>query len=85
MVATSLGHNKLYYLDEIGKETCYVGNGDESLLWHKRMGHIHFDNLVKISKKGGVKEIPEITKPTNSICKHYWHGKLLELWLMCCP
>ena len=39
------------------------------------MGHIHFDNLVKISNKQVVREIPKITKPTNVICKHCQHGK----------
>ena len=39
------------------------------------MGNIHFENLVKIRKKQVVKEMPEITKPTNVICKHCQHGK----------
>ena len=52
-----------------------MGKEDESWLWYKRMGLIHFDNLVKISKKQVVIEMPEITKPTNVICKHCQHGK----------
>ena len=43
------------------------------------MGHINFDNIVKISKKQVVGEIPEITKPTNVICKHCQHGKQTEV------
>ena len=39
------------------------------------MGHINIDNLVKISKKEVVREMPEITKPTNVICKQCQHGK----------
>jgi hypothetical protein len=39
------------------------------------MSHIHFDNIVKISKKQVVREIIEITKPTNTMCKHCQHGK----------
>jgi transposase InsO family protein len=39
------------------------------------MGHIHFDNLVKISKREVVREIPQITKPTNILCKHCQQGK----------
>ena len=39
------------------------------------MGHIHFENLIKISNKQVVREMPEITKPTNVICKHCQHGK----------
>jgi hypothetical protein len=34
------------------------------------MGHIHFDNLVKVNKREAVREMPQITKPTNTLCKH---------------
>ena len=34
------------------------------------MGHIHFDNLVKVSKREAIREIPQIMKPTNTLCKH---------------
>jgi hypothetical protein len=34
------------------------------------MGHIKFDNLVKVIKNELVREIPQITKPTNTLCKH---------------
>jgi hypothetical protein len=33
------------------------------------MGHIHFDKLVKVSKKEAVREIIEIMKPTNTLCR----------------
>ena len=39
------------------------------------MGHINFDNLVKIRKKEVVREILEITKPANAMCKHCQYGK----------
>jgi transposase InsO family protein len=38
------------------------------------MGHIHFDNLVKFSKREAVREIPQITKPINTLCKHCQQG-----------
>ena len=47
-------------LDEIKRESCYLGKEDESWLWHGRMGHIHYDNLVKINKKQVVIEMPNI-------------------------
>ena len=43
---------------------------DESLLWHRRMGHLKFDNLVKISKKRVVRSLPKIIKPPNHVCRH---------------
>jgi transposase InsO family protein len=39
------------------------------------MGHINFDNLVKVRKKEAVGEIPQIMKPTNTLCKHCQRGK----------
>jgi hypothetical protein len=39
------------------------------------MGHMNFENLVKISRKEAIKEMPEISKPTNTLCKHYLQGK----------
>ena len=38
------------------------------------MGHINFNNLVKISRKRVVRDTPDITKSLNSICKHCQHG-----------
>jgi hypothetical protein len=38
------------------------------------MGHIHFYNLVKVSKREAVKEIPQITKPASTLCKHCQQG-----------
>jgi hypothetical protein len=67
--------NNIYILNEIKEERCCLGKEDESWLWHRRMGHIHFDNLVKINKKQSIREIPKITKPTNTMCKHCQHGK----------
>ena len=48
---------------------------DESLLWHRRTGHLNFDNLVKISQKEVVRNIPKIIKPQNHVCRHCLHGK----------
>jgi hypothetical protein len=59
-----------YVLKEIGKEICCLGKDDEIWLWHKRMGHINFDNLVKIRRREIVREMPKISKPTNNLCKH---------------
>jgi hypothetical protein len=61
----------IYVLNEIGKERCFLGQEDESWLWHRRMGHINFDNLFKVSKKEAVREMFEISKPTNILCKHF--------------
>jgi hypothetical protein len=66
--------NNIYVLSEIGNEKCFLGKEDESWLWHRRMGHIHFDNLVKVIKREAVREMSQITKPTNTLCKHCQQG-----------
>jgi hypothetical protein len=43
--------SNIYVLSEIGNEKCCVGKEDESWLWHRRMGHIHFYNLFKVKQK----------------------------------
>jgi hypothetical protein len=67
--------SNIYVLSEIGNKKCCLGKEDESWLWHRRMGHMHFDNLVKVSKRDAVREMPQITKPTNTLCKHCQQGK----------
>jgi hypothetical protein len=48
---TAITSSNIYVLSEIGNEKCCLGKEDESWLWHRRMGHIHFYNLVKVSKR----------------------------------
>ena len=52
-----------------------MGEIDDSWIWNRRMGHISFDNLVKISKEQETRDIKKITKPLNSVCKNCLHGK----------
>jgi hypothetical protein len=53
--------NNIYILNEIEKERCRLGKEDESWIWHRRMGHMNFDNLVKISRKKVIREMPKIS------------------------
>ena len=39
------------------------------------MGHIHFENLVKVYKNQAVRNMSEVTKPANSVCEQCQHGK----------
>jgi hypothetical protein len=76
LVATTLRTpNNIYILNEIGKERCFLGKENESWFWNKRMGHVNFDNIFKISIKEAIREIPEISNPTNTMCKNCLHGK----------
>jgi hypothetical protein len=65
----------IYILNENGKERCCLGRENEIFLWHEIMGHINFDNLVNISRKEVVRDMPKILKPTSTMCKHFLQGK----------
>ena len=52
-----------------------MGQIDKSWICHRRIGHMSFDNLVKVSKKEVGRDMPKIIKPSNSICRHYQQGK----------
>jgi hypothetical protein len=54
IATTARTSSNIYVLSEIGNEKCFLGKEDESWLWHKRMGQIHFDNVVKVRKNDEV-------------------------------
>ena len=54
---------------------CYLSVVDESWLWHKRLGHLGFYNLSKISTKEAIRDIPKIVVPLNFVYGHCQHGK----------
>ena len=43
--------NHAYILIQIKEEKWCMGQIDESWLWNRRMGHMSFENMVKISKR----------------------------------
>jgi hypothetical protein len=56
-------------------EKCCLGKENKSWLENRRMGHMNFDNLVKINRKKSMKEMPAISKPSNTLCDHFLQGK----------
>ena len=72
VASASRAPNNIYVLDEATK-ACLLAKEDESWLWHKRMGHINFVNLVRIRKKEAVREMPKISKPSNTLCEACRH------------
>lgn len=71
----------VYILNTKMNEECHLKLMDESWIWHRRLGNINFDNLVKVSKLGVVRNLPNITKPSNPICRHCKLGKKTRIWL----
>ena len=60
----------VYILNTKLNEEFHINLVDESWLWHRRLGHIKFDNLVKVDNLGAVRNFPKITKFSNAICRH---------------
>ena len=76
LVATaSRTPNNIYIFDEVKKEIGCLGREYESWLQHRRMGHIHFGNLIKVSKHKDFREMPKIHKPKIGICEACQHRK----------
>jgi hypothetical protein len=74
VVIASRTLSNVYILNIEEEEKYCMGQIDESWLWHKRMGHISFDNLINFSKKLVVEGMPKIIKPSNYVCRHSQHG-----------
>ena len=43
------------------------------------MGHMNFDNIMKVSKKKALRYIPKIIKPSDPTWKQCQHGKQTKL------
>ena len=58
--------------------TCLVVKLDDVWLWHKRLCHVNFDNLISISKMKKVKGLPKLKKPDNTMCNQCQLGKITK-------
>jgi hypothetical protein len=67
--------NNVYVLKE-NREECHLRKHDERWLWHRRLGHLNFDHLIKLKNLEAVKDLLRISKPQDSMCKPYQVGKL---------
>ena len=65
----------LFYLD-LGDCSCLIAQVEESWLWHIRLCHVNFDNMVKIRKFKKVRGIPSLKKRDVSLCKNCQIGKM---------
>ena len=67
--------NNVYVLKE-EKEECHLSKYDERWLWHRRLGNLNFDHLIKLKNLEVVKDLMRISKPQDSMCKPCQVGKL---------
>jgi hypothetical protein len=47
---------------------CNKATIDDSELWHQRLGHLNFTNILKIAGKDIVKDLPKMEKTGKGIC-----------------
>ena len=59
----------LFYLD-LGECSCFISQVEEIWLWHRRLCHVNFHNMVKIRKFRKVRGIPNLKKPDVGLCKN---------------
>ncbi|GLJ55713.1 hypothetical protein SUGI_1196780 [Cryptomeria japonica] len=71
----------VYNLKECYESQCMLRQVDEIWLWHQRLCHINFDNLVAKSRKGCVRNIPPIVKLVNTFCDECVKGKQTKVTL----
>ena len=57
--------------------TCLVVKLDV-YLWHKRLCHVNFDNLISIRKMKKVRGLRKLKKPDNTMCKQCQLGKMTK-------
>ena len=67
----------LFYLD-LGDCSCFISQVEESWLWHRRLCHVKFYNMVKIRKFRKVRGFHNLKKPNVNLCKNCQIGKLGE-------
>lgn len=63
------------YIVKEEDEACHLSKLEESWLWHRRLEHLSFDHIIRLSKKKAVRDMPEIKRPSNTICKSCQLGK----------
>jgi hypothetical protein len=71
--------SNVYILNVVKGEKCWMGKVDKIWLWHRRMCHIKFDNIIKLNKTQAVRFMPRISKPTDTICKTCRHGNKMRV------
>lgn len=67
-------HNNVNVFDGSGVNF-YLRNTNEAWLWHKGLGHMNFDNLIRVIKLGIVRGLWRLSRPENSIFKSCQFGK----------
>ncbi|MFA1236664.1 GAG-pre-integrase domain-containing protein, partial [Klebsiella pneumoniae] len=74
--------NNVYelYLDELPSldEKCFVISNEVQWLWHKRLGHVNFKMISKLSKYDLVRGLPKISFKKDHLCDACQKGKQVK-------
>lgn len=54
---------------------CFLSKIDEIWAWYRRLGHLNFDQIVKLGKKNSIKDLPKLSKHENAIYRSFQLGK----------
>jgi len=63
--------NNWYGLSGLTSElqiTCNEATVDNSELWHQRLGHLNYNDLIKIASKEVIKDLPKINRIEMGVC-----------------
>ncbi|GKD90792.1 zinc finger, CCHC-type containing protein, partial [Tanacetum coccineum] len=76
LIKVERSKNRLYSIKlQIEAPICLLANVDnQGWLWHARLGHLNFDEINKMTRKGLVEEIPRINH-AGQICDACLLGK----------
>ena len=72
--------NNCYSINPNNKSslTCSRAQFDTTDLWHRRLGHINYRNLIHIANKERVKGIPKLKSEPKTICGECMKGKQVK-------
>ncbi|WVZ70222.1 hypothetical protein U9M48_018903 [Paspalum notatum var. saurae] len=61
-----------------GPTRCLVASPSADIWkWHRRLGHLSFDLLVKLSSMGLIRGLPKLRAEKDLVCYHCRHGKMV--------
>jgi hypothetical protein len=61
--------SNVYILNIDEEKKCCLSQVDKIWVWHRRLEHLSLDKLIKSNEKKEVRDLPNVIKPSDYICK----------------
>ncbi|WVZ83618.1 LOW QUALITY PROTEIN: hypothetical protein U9M48_030746 [Paspalum notatum var. saurae] len=61
----------------VGSAGCYTSPSADIWKWHRRLGHLSFDLLVRLSSMGLIRGLPKLKAEKDLVCHPCRHGKMV--------